>query len=108
MIKTAKKAIRGNYTDNPCWYATVKDGERVALLFGPFSNEVACRKWAYVSKEDGGDLVKHREIVHAAEAIDNRAWFYSFGMIKMENGYRDGVLNKRIEENHGGFIDFHK
>lgn len=96
---------RGNYTDNPCWYVSVKDAERTALLLGPFSNEPACRKWAYRSADDGGDFSCFVKISRLCNKIDPKSHFYSYGMVKMENGYREGMLNSKIEGN--GFLDFH-
>lgn len=86
---------RGNWTDNPCWYASVQDAGRTALVLGPFQEEATCREWAYRSPEDGGSH-KHSQLVEIANRLDPRSWFYAWGMVKMENGHRDGILNSHV------------
>ncbi len=88
---------RGNWTDQPCWYASVQDGGRTALVLGPFPTEASCRQWAYREPEDGGDYAKHYALTKAAEC-DPKSWFYAWGMVKAANGYKDGCLNKALPE----------
>ena len=94
--KPREQATRGNWTDNPCWYASVQDAGRTALVLGPFETEAECRTWAYRTPEDGGDAVKHDRMVKTACDRDAKAWFYSWGMVKMANGHREGVLNQAM------------
>ena len=88
---------RGNYTDRPCWYASVQDAGRTALVLGPFATEMRCREWAYRDGADGGDTRKHARLLKAAEC-DPKSWFYAWGMTLMANGHRDGVLNRKLAE----------
>lgn len=89
---------RGNWTDNPCWYASVVDAGKTALVLGPFATEAECRLWAYRDQADGGDATKHAKLRAAGESKDPWSAFYSWGMVKMPNGYRDGVLNGLLPE----------
>ena len=88
---------RGNWTDEPCWYASVQDGGRTALVLGPFRSEPVCRQYAYREPADGGDFGKCNIVRKAAEC-DPKAWFYHWGMVKLANGYREGCLNSRVPE----------
>lgn len=95
MTKTSTRQLRGNWTDNPCWYVSVQDAGRNALVLGPFRDESECRQYAYggESDEPGGDTRKHYDLIMLAESRDPKAWFYAWGMVKMANGYRNGTLN---------------
>ncbi len=88
----------GSWADNPCWYVSVQDAGRTSLVLGPFRTEAACREWAYYteSTEPGGSP-KHSKLIQLAEGRDCRSWFYAWGMTKMANGYRSGVLNSAAE-----------
>jgi len=88
---------RGNWTDDPCWYVSVIDAGRTALLLGPFNTEAACRQWAYRAPEDGGNPVKCGSLRNLCK-MDPWAWFYSYGMVKMQNGHREALLNTRLPE----------
>lgn len=96
MANTLK---RGNYTDRECWYASVQDAGKTALVLGPFATEHACRRWAYRDPTDGGSSF-HNRLLEVACQRDVKAWFYSWGMVKMANGYREGVLNAALPEAH--------
>ena len=87
---------RGNWTDSPCFYASVQDAGRTALVLGPFEHEAECREWAYREAEDGGNSAKCSRLRDVADKRDPRSWFYAWGMVKMANGHRDGVLNKEM------------
>ena len=91
-----KKEIekRGNWTDKPCFYASVTDGGRTALLLGPFRTEVKCRRWAYYDAEDGGSEL-NLKLKKECECDPKSCW-YSYGMVKMANGYREGIFNKQF------------
>lgn len=96
---------RGNWTDDPCWYCSVIDGDRSALLLGPFNSERACRQWAYVNAEDGGDPHKHGAMMSTiSRKYGAFTHFYSYGMVKMANGYREGVMNNHIPEAERDFF----
>jgi hypothetical protein len=95
---------RGNYTDGPCFYCSVQDAGKSALVLGPFALESECRQYAYADSEGapdsepGGNTAKHFALVKEAEKRDPKSWFYAWGMAKAPNGYRDGVLNKFLPE----------
>lgn len=90
-----KTAIRNNWTDDPCFYVSVKDGEKYAFLLGPFQDEVSCRQYAYSTAEDGGDAAKHNQLMKLCEC-DPRSPWYAYGMAKAPNGYREGLFNQQI------------
>jgi len=93
-IITRENTIRGNWTDNPCFYVSVVDGPKFAIVLGPFQEESECRQWAYNRPEQGGDPQKHDKMYSEATRHDPKSVFYSWGMVKMQNGHREGVLNK--------------
>ena len=74
---------RNNWTDRPCYYVSVIDGRRKALLVGPFAHQ---RQAAFA-------VDKTRR---AAEDIDAKAAFYSFGTAKAATGHREGSLNGAV------------
>ncbi len=90
-----RKHLIGSWADDPCWYCSVQDAGRTALILGPFRTEAACRQWAYRDATDGGSD-KHNLLVKLACDRDAKAWFYSWGMVKYANGYRDGVMNNEV------------
>ncbi len=94
----ANLLLRGNWTDQPCWYATITDTGKVGFLLGPFPTEASCRQWAYRDLEDGGDHAKHFDLVRKAHDRDPWSAFYAWGMVKLANGYKDGCLNKVLPE----------
>ncbi|KKM99239.1 hypothetical protein LCGC14_1149780 [marine sediment metagenome] len=75
---------RGNWTDNHCFYVSVVDGNRYALLAGPFKT--------HKESLDMVDKVKDK-----GQELDRKGVFYAFGTVKMENGYREGSLNKYFD-----------
>ena len=87
---------RGNWADNPCWYCSIIDGKRTGLVLGPFRTESGCREYAYRDAKSGGDVEKHDRMIDAAYKADPKSWFYSWGMVKMATGHRDGVLNRQV------------
>lgn len=86
---------RGNWTDKPCWYASVEDGGKRALLLGPFTTEKECREFSYKFAEDGGNLSKCNQLRKCCE-VDSKSWFYSYGMVKLANGYQIGMFNEKF------------
>jgi hypothetical protein len=95
--------IMENWTDEPCFYASVQDAGKTGLLLGPFKNEKDCRGFAYYHEEDGGNHEEHSMLQSIAEKCDPRSVFYAFGMVKLETGRRSGVLNKFFEPIGFGF-----
>ena len=87
----------GSWADEPCFYVTIMDGSKFGLLLGPFRTESACREYAYIDEKDGGNRHKHLTMIRKAEELDAKSVFYAFGMTKMQNGYRDGAMNKAID-----------
>lgn len=86
-----------NWTDGPCFYVSVVDAGHTGLVLGPFQHEADCRVWAYGDPADGGNREKHYRLVKEADdRTQGRAWFYSWGMVKMATGYKQGVLNNFI------------
>lgn len=90
--------MRNNWTDQPCYYVSIIDADRQCLAVGPFRSEHVCRQFAYRSPDDGGIFPMFQTVLRAAERIDPRAHFYSYGMVQMPNGYRSGVLNSLVPE----------
>lgn len=86
-----------NWTDGPCFYVSVQDAGRTALVLGPFQQEADCRAWAYRDPADGGDPDKCDRLRKEADKRDPRSWFYAWGMVKMANGHREGVLNNYVD-----------
>ena len=84
----------GNWTDNPCYYVSIANGDRYALLLGPFEHESDCREWAYQDSADGGVIQKHGALLNKAEELDAWSWFYAWGMVKMKTGHQSGRLNE--------------
>jgi hypothetical protein len=96
---------RGNWTDNPCWYCSVRDAGRTAFVLGPFNNEAACRQWAYYHAEDGGDPQKLGKLVRIiSDKYGAFTHFYSWGMVKIETGHREGIMNSTIPEAQRDFF----
>lgn len=91
----------GTWIDKPCFYVSVIDGPKFGLLLGPFREESECRKWAYLDTQSGGDRDKYCRLVNQAGECDPWAGFYSYGMVKMTNGHREGVLNRFFPETRG-------
>ncbi len=74
---------RGNWTDDPCFYVSVVDGPKFALLAGPFQTHQEALDMVDKARTEG-------------EKHDPWACFYSFGTVKMKNGYTEGSLNKYL------------
>lgn len=70
----------GNWADNECYYVDAVEGQRIALLLGPFRTLGAA--------EEMVEKCRTR-----AEELDPMSHFYSFGTVEMANGYRDGSFN---------------
>ena len=75
---------RGNWTDESCFYVSVVDGPRFGLLAGPFQTHAEA-----LAKVDAARKV--------ANEVDWKSAFYAFGTVKMKTGYREGVLNEKLE-----------
>ena len=81
--RKSKLTDRGNWTDEPCYYVSVVDGGRRAILAGPF-----CHQRQAAAAVDATSL--------AAEKVNAMSWFYSWGTCKVATGHQDGGLNNRI------------
>lgn len=77
-------SLRNNWTDAPCYYVSVIDGERKAVLAGPYRT--------HESALADVDIVNRL----AQTVGDPGAWFYAYGTCKLANGYREGLLNARL------------
>ena len=75
---------RGNWTDRPCFYVSVIDGPKRALVAGPYRTH----------KEA---LAKVEPAKEAGAKADPWSTFYAWGTAKAPNGYREGMLNKALE-----------
>ena len=75
---------RGNWTDSECFYVDAVDGDKFVLLAGPFQT--------LQQAEQNKDKVAKA----AMDYGDPKAVWYSYGCCKMENGYREGTLNKQV------------
>lgn len=73
----------GNWTDDNCYYVSVVDGNKFALLAGPFRTHEAALKMV-------------DKVTEKAQEIDRKSIFYGFGTVKMGNGHREGSLNKHF------------
>ena len=58
----------------------VVDGDKVALLRGPFINHSSAQEMV-------------DDVMSYAPELDAKAHFYAYGTVKMANGHRDGLLN---------------
>jgi hypothetical protein len=80
------------------FYVSVIDAGRTGLVLGPFDTEAECRAWAYRDSESGGDARLHDRLVKAAcDCTGGRAWFYAWGMVRVEGETRPGVLNHLMD-----------
>jgi hypothetical protein len=66
-----------------CFYVSVRDGSRYSLLVGPFP-----------AHQEALDMVSAAR--NAAEQVDSRAFWYSYGTCSLEKGEREGLLNKMM------------
>lgn len=76
-------ALRGNWTDEPCYYVTVIDGERSNALAGPFRTH-----------QEALNMVS--ETTRLACEYDAKGHWYAYGTAKLVNGHRDGLLNSKL------------
>jgi hypothetical protein len=90
------------------YFVSCQDAGKTALLLGPFTNEKDCAQYAYID-EDKGNTEKHIDLLRALEDIDNKAHWYSYGMVKIPLAemcpfnYK-GVLNKANPEKWNGVL----
>ena len=74
---------RGNWTDGSCFYVSIKDGKRFALVAGPFQDHQEALDMVQIARQKG-------------EELDTMSIFYAWGTVKMSNGYREGLLNQKL------------
>lgn len=75
----------GNWTDNPCYYVSIVDGPRHALVAGPFQTHEAALRAVEPARKAGYDT-------------DPKSHFYGWGTAKAPNGYPVGKLNRSLEK----------
>lgn len=78
-----KKMKRGNWTDKVCFYVSVVDGKRFAVVAGPFRTHPEA-----LSMVDSA--------IEAGHKVDPKSHFYAWGTVKMKNGHREGKLNTQL------------
>lgn len=79
MPRPEPDTLEGNY------YVSVRDGGRVGLLVGPFSNDHSAALRFVDAARD------------AAFRVDPKAWFYACGTARMPRDFdRPGVLNADV------------
>ena len=74
---------RNNWTDGPCFYVSIVDGSKFALMAGPFRIHQEALDQVEPARKIGNEL-------------DDRAWFYGWGTVKMKNGHKEGKLNEHL------------
>ena len=74
----------GSWVDNPCYYVSIIDGERWALILGPFRTH-----------QEALDMVDKARDVGCE--IDRKSHFYGWGTCKVADGRAVGVLNKYFD-----------
>ena len=77
------ETTRGNWTDHECFYVSIVDGRRFNVVAGPFQTH-----------QEALDTVD--KAIEAGYKVDPKSWFYSWGTVKMKNGYQEGILNKQL------------
>ncbi|MBW2569699.1 MAG: hypothetical protein JRE47_10115 [Deltaproteobacteria bacterium] len=78
-----RKFKRGNWTDENCFYVSVKDGNQFNIVAGPFKTH-----------KQALDLVE--PAIKAGRILDPKSHFYAWGTVKMKNGHQEGILNKAL------------
>ena len=73
----------GSWADDECFYVSIVDGPRFALMAGPFRTH-----------QEALNLVDKANDI--GREIDPASHFYGWGTVKMANGYRTGRLNKEL------------
>lgn len=73
----------GTWADSPCFYVSVTDAGRFAVVAGPFRTHPAAVAALPVARRLGAD-------------VDPRSAFYGWGTCKRENGYREGKLTEQL------------
>lgn len=79
------KNALGNWSDSPCYYVSVRDAGRTAIIAGPFT------ALAYA-------LAALRVARGLAIEADPWSHFYSWGTCKLETGHKTGSLNSKLRE----------
>lgn len=70
----------------PCYYTSVVDGPRMAVLAGPFRTH-----------QEALDMVRPaKELAHQ---LDTKSVFYGFGTVKLATGKLTGKLNEKLKVN---------
>ena len=83
LTQTDSAVLRGNWTDNPCFYVSIVDGSRFAVVAGPFRTHPEALSMVDPAIKAGRDA-------------DPKSHFYAWGTVKMKNGRKEGKLNKQL------------
>lgn len=84
-MATAEKL--GNWTDDPCFYVSIRDAGKFALVAGPFQTHESALAAVKAARKIGCE-------------VDPWAWFYGWGTCKTEHGYTSGRLNEKLAVDH--------
>jgi len=74
---------RGNWTDEPCYYVSIIDGDQFNTVVGPFQTH-----------QEALDMVEPARKI--GSKVDWKSWFYGWGAVKMKNGHIEGMLNEHL------------
>ena len=75
--------LRGNWTDNPCFYVSVVDEPKFAVVAGPFRTHPEALNMVEPAIEVG-------------RKVDPKSHFYTWGTVKMKDGHQEGILNEQL------------
>ena len=79
------------------YFVSAIDGDKRALVLGPFTDEKTCRQYAYRPGEDGGSE-KFYAMHDAVIRLDRSAHFAAFGMVRIP-------LAEMCPFNYRGFLN---
>jgi hypothetical protein len=85
--KRVNSQLLGNWADDPCYYVSVRDGAKFALVAGPFRTHEAA-------------LAAVKLVTHVGCDADPWGQFYAWGTCRAENGYAEGSLNRKLHLRH--------
>lgn len=74
---------RNNWTDNPCYYVSIVDGQKFNVVAGPFRTHQQAIDTVEPAKEVG-------------RKVDPKSHFYAWGTVKLKTGHKEGCLNAHL------------
>lgn len=74
---------RGNWTDGPCFYVSIIDGDRFNVVAGPFQEHQQALDMVDPARKVGNE-------------VDWKSHFYGWGTVKMATGHTEGKLNSHL------------